>query len=78
MPDRSERLSRGGAGGRDHTFCFGQLRRDGGHAMTKHKDTRDCALALADLYEEWARAAPGQGHEAQAANWRAALDAGGA
>ena len=46
--------------------------------MTKHKDTRDCALVLTDLYEEWARAAPGQGHEAQAANWRAALDAGGA
>ena len=38
----------------------------------EHKETRGSAGALADLYAAWAKAAPGDGHEAQAAQWRAA------
>ena len=40
----------------------------------EHKDTRSCALALADFYERWAKASPGEGHEAQAAEWKAVVD----
>jgi serine/threonine protein kinase/tetratricopeptide (TPR) repeat protein len=38
----------------------------------EHEDTRDSVQALADFYDAWAHAAPGEGHEAQAAKWRTA------
>ncbi len=44
----------------------------------QHPDTRDSVQALVALYETWAEAAPGRGHEEQAARWRAALDGDGA
>jgi hypothetical protein len=34
----------------------------------KHKETRDCAQAIADLYAAWDKAEPGKGH-AKAAEW---------
>jgi non-specific serine/threonine protein kinase/serine/threonine-protein kinase len=37
----------------------------------EHEDTRESVRALADFYDAWAQAAPGAGHEAQAAEWRA-------
>jgi hypothetical protein len=40
----------------------------------EHKGTRESALALADFYDAWAAAMPGEGHEDQAARWRAALE----
>ena len=36
----------------------------------EHKDTREIVRALADFYDAWAEAAPGTGHEAQAAKWK--------
>ncbi len=36
----------------------------------EHEDTRESAQALADFYEVWAKVAPGEGHEAQAAKWK--------
>ncbi len=39
----------------------------------EHRDTRDSSQALAELYEAWARAEPGKGHEAQAVLWYQAL-----
>jgi tetratricopeptide (TPR) repeat protein len=42
-----------------------------------HKDTRNCTKALAELYTAWETATPGEGHEAQAAQWKAARKDGG-
>jgi hypothetical protein len=36
----------------------------------KHHDTEGCVRAIVDLYSAWAKAAPGEGHEAQVAEWR--------
>jgi len=41
----------------------------------KHKNTRDCAQALADLYTAWDKAQPANGHDAKAVEWKAKLDA---
>jgi tetratricopeptide (TPR) repeat protein len=37
----------------------------------EHDDTRESVQALADFYDAWAQAAPGEGREAQAAKWKA-------
>jgi len=36
-----------------------------------HAETRDCARALAALYTDWHAAAPGAGHDLEAAEWQA-------
>jgi serine/threonine protein kinase/Tfp pilus assembly protein PilF len=41
---------------------------------SSHKNTRACVQVLVDLYSEWDKAAPGQGYDAKAADWRAKLD----
>jgi tetratricopeptide (TPR) repeat protein len=38
----------------------------------EHEDTRESVQALAGFYDAWARAAPGDGREAQAAKWKKA------
>ena len=38
----------------------------------EHDDTRESVQALADFYDAWAQAAPGEGREAQAAKWKGA------
>ncbi len=38
-----------------------------------HRDTRICRTALAELYAAWDKAAPGNGHAASAAAWKAKL-----
>ena len=37
--------------------------------------TRNCVKALADLYDEWAKAAPGRGYEDRAEEWKAVVAA---
>jgi hypothetical protein len=39
----------------------------------EHEETMTCARTLADFYDAWEKAEPGNGHEAQAAAWRARL-----
>ena len=39
------------------------------------RGTRTCVKALADLYDEWAKAAPGRGYEDRAEEWKAVVAA---
>lgn len=39
-----------------------------------HPDSRDCAQALVDHYTAWHAARPGDGHDAQAAQWKSELE----
>jgi tetratricopeptide (TPR) repeat protein len=40
-----------------------------------HAATRDCTATLASFYEAWDKSEPGKGHDTQAAEWKAKLDA---
>jgi hypothetical protein len=40
-----------------------------------HRDTRECAQGLVDLYTAWDAAEPGKGLDAKAAEWRARTEA---
>jgi eukaryotic-like serine/threonine-protein kinase len=42
----------------------------------KHRSTRDCTQALADLYGKWDTAEPGKGFNAKAAEWKSKLAVG--
>ncbi len=39
----------------------------------ENTDTLDSVQALVDFYQTWAEAAPGEGHETQAAEWKAVI-----
>ncbi len=40
----------------------------------RQRETLECVTRIVDLYVDWDKAEPGKGHDAKAAEWRAALD----